>query len=916
MRREQSQKHCEHAAAVAFVHSSWREFVGHSWLSAHHKNGLPILINCPFLIVMPLSNLSKTYQPVSGRATSQATPSIHDLLGFLLNPGRLEPRSDRTSEAYRSEHKQDLAYLRQHLKSCFSKPLSKNDLAEVGATSQRRWAGATPLHIAAYYRGVEVVKEMLSDNPEAKDALNKADARGRTVLDWAEKRPEGRNQRAIIELLKQYGAQRSTGGTLAPKKPLRATSHTPRPLILGPRTLASAVSVPPLSLCSVHVQAEQEAILRDGSLAQVQRLIREKAGIEQKFRILHQGIQKSLRLPADVHTMLKQHARELRRHFAYAIEPPLLGSTRQELEAQRDAIQARNNDLMTCMENLRQQYVQAQKDAAGVQAAALQRLSSDSVSNDVSANFDDLRAENVALLPTQSEPKNEQTRSSMPTRQLSNNNPPQISKEHAIASGDAADSRAAIIKTINATLDEIADHRREYETLQAQLKADSHLDDSARTQLLAGVEFRLTLMRTDDECAIDEMPFEALEKYLTSLQERNARYGDEILQLREGYEKTTTTIPVTSEAGVGANPTVLVALPPPLAQLTVHNLELLETKIQADPHLSPAVRNRLTADARKILTNSFLQLDPKRIAECESPRKKAWMIRAQTTVQKGLGECARQIHSEYEKARIESKLSAQPSSETRLTGLRPAEAVEREATQLFEQINTRFDPTLKTLVPCSGHPALTSLPAIEAALPKLAQALHRRLIHRSPYTVFTRAINAATNWRSLRDAASRAPEAQQFRAELIKRQATCEKHLGEAMRMLDTQEIKSMMHEHERTVTRCSGYLDQLFGALQILQEAQAALQTLAETSSVAEHVIRSVSPTLPKWAPRCDAVIEKKILALASAETAHATQAALNDLQRVCGNAVREIGSTTATWRDLHAQLIQVSVRSNAVAP
>lgn len=180
---------------------------------------------------MRVLNTKTTYHHVIDISCgSNETVNTKDLVAFLLNPGGLHRRACRTTKLYQDARDEELALLCKRSRKNFGKRLSMEDLERVKHPDRRnRWEGATPMHLAAYYRSAEVLEYILENSSEARTALNLRDANGHTVLDWAEARPRGNNKDGILALLKKYGAtERGTPVPTQRVSPRSLTPHLPR----------------------------------------------------------------------------------------------------------------------------------------------------------------------------------------------------------------------------------------------------------------------------------------------------------------------------------------------------------------------------------------------------------------------------------------------------------------------------------------------------------------------------------------------------------------------------------------------------------------------------------------------------------------------------------------------------------------
>ncbi|WP_428851949.1 ankyrin repeat domain-containing protein [Imbroritus primus] len=163
-------------------------------------------------------------------ASGQPVVTMRDFVSFLANPGDLAHGVNRKSPEYLQRREDEFMFFCGHLRGQFGKQLSEEDLKRVTKSARVGWEGSTPLHIAANYRHPDVLRHMLWDNPAAQSALNQTDRLGRTVLDWAMERPQGKNRTEILKILQGYQALRGTSGSAA------KTTHrsiTPRDIRLS-----------------------------------------------------------------------------------------------------------------------------------------------------------------------------------------------------------------------------------------------------------------------------------------------------------------------------------------------------------------------------------------------------------------------------------------------------------------------------------------------------------------------------------------------------------------------------------------------------------------------------------------------------------------------------------------------------------
>lgn len=176
---------------------------------------------------MRVLNTNTTYHHVVDiSGSSDNAFNAKDLVAFLLNPGGLRRGACRTTKLYQDARDEELALLCKRSRKNFGERLTMEDLERVKHQDRRtRWEGATPMHLAAYYRSAEVLEYILENSPEARTTLNLKDANGHTVLNWAEARPRGNNKDGILTLLRKYGA--TERGTPVPTHSVSPRSLTP-----------------------------------------------------------------------------------------------------------------------------------------------------------------------------------------------------------------------------------------------------------------------------------------------------------------------------------------------------------------------------------------------------------------------------------------------------------------------------------------------------------------------------------------------------------------------------------------------------------------------------------------------------------------------------------------------------------------
>ena len=164
-----------------------------------------------------------TYQTVETRGAADSKARLKprtrlcQFVRFLANPGGIQKVSaDRLATTLPNEY----AKLRNDELAAFlnkddidvTKKLDAADLKYLKARYAQEWRGATPLHIAARHRNAHVLTRLLQQVPkhQRQRALNQPDSKGRTVLDWALERSDGKKTDAVLEKLYRLGSLTSS----------------------------------------------------------------------------------------------------------------------------------------------------------------------------------------------------------------------------------------------------------------------------------------------------------------------------------------------------------------------------------------------------------------------------------------------------------------------------------------------------------------------------------------------------------------------------------------------------------------------------------------------------------------------------------------------------------------------------------
>lgn len=164
-----------------------------------------------------------TYQTIETRSAARTevrmTPRTRRLcqfVRFLVNPGGIQRVSaDRFAalpKEYAKSRNDELATFLDKDVIDVTKKLDTGDLNYLKAKYVQEWRGATPLHIAARHRNVHMLTRLLQQIPkhQRQRTLNQPDSKGRTVLDWALERSDGKKTDAVLEKLYRLGALTSS----------------------------------------------------------------------------------------------------------------------------------------------------------------------------------------------------------------------------------------------------------------------------------------------------------------------------------------------------------------------------------------------------------------------------------------------------------------------------------------------------------------------------------------------------------------------------------------------------------------------------------------------------------------------------------------------------------------------------------
>lgn len=837
-----------------------------------------------------------------------------DFVAFLANPGDLAHGANRTSPEYVRNREDEFLFFCERLRTQFGKQLSGDDFKRVKSSDRVGWEGATPLHIAACYRHPDVLRHMLWDNLEAQSALNQCDALGRTVLDWATQRPKGKSRTNILDILEKYGAKHGTGISAA------RTTHrsiTRRDINLT-RTGRSGIQVPALDLTSAHHHTMEDAAQASACIKQIQHALKEQAAIEQKFKLLQQGIEKSLRLPEQVHIELKRKAAEYRQRFIVTVGASQEHQTRQQLEAQFGALRARNDALRTGMEALRQEYIQAQIMASSLAASANRPVSTQARREESSdsASENGLYAENVNLVASE--------------QQLMESANPDISTEHSTfeQADGAANSKAQLIEEYQGALHVRASCRADYRTMKAQIEVDTRLGETERNSLLTSIQHRTTALQDGDDLpTIDQLSTDALEKRLAGLKSDNTLLNEGLENLRIQREKLAAT---PRNVQLSPDESGQAALQPALLAIKVADLRLLTARIASDSKIPPDAQDKLTKEARRALSNPFLQTDPQRISQLGNPAQKKWATAAQAHAHAELNKISSRIYDQYERARSGEKVELDWNKTRRhelitlvtrqtrnhLTELRrelqPIAIIEKKAGQFRSEMSEMYGLASEALhQPINSAPR--DLPQTKSALSKLASALNQRLVRRLPWMDIQKTIDATINWSTQQNAPVKGDMEE---LSLLKRQLAYQTQLNEVSRLLAEPQNEGVIHEHRNIVDRCATYLKEVVVSLEKLSNAHSKLGELAQRSEVAARAAELQRTASELRVTQLDSIISRELNTMADlrhTDTIEPSMEALRDICKKVSNELKheanEVEALYSALRELRPTLASASM-------
>lgn len=894
-------------------------------------------------------------------ALQELVVTISDLGAFLASPGGSH-HTDRMSENYVRSREEELLLFCKHLFTQFSKPLRAEDLVRVRGEQRTEWIGATPLHIAAEYRSPSVLRQMLESTPEVHSALRQQDLNGLTVLDWAKRRPKGNSRTAILGILQGYGIECGTEAPTTKKAPRSivpvdfkphairekaqnkkssapggqrqlalgnrakrrqennpegaagiagSTSRSNKAAAAAPRLVThskTGTQVQAIDLIPVHRCAREDAVQTEACLKQIKSTLHEHAVIEQKFKILQRGIQKSLRLPEHIHVDLQRKTAEYRKRFFHALDPSPQEHTLEALEAQLGALRTRNNALRVEMEALRQEYVQARTKASPVTAFVDQSTPNQPQQEMslASASEDRLHAENVALVTSESRLK----------KSTSHN----ISTEHlTITPTDmgAANRIAQLIEEYQSALDTRAGCRADYRAMQAQIEFDTGLGETERDSLLTSIKRRTTALQdSDDRPSVEPLTADELEKRLASLKGDNSLLIEGFEKLCVQREKLAATprdlqlSPRQKNPGCSAGP----VQQPALLMSEVDDLRLLSARIASDSKIPEDARKKLTDEARRALSNSFLQADPQRISQHGNPAKQKWAAMAQTHAHAELNKISSRIYDQYERARSGDDVDLD-WGKTRRQQL--VTLINSETRHHIAKLRTELQPIAKANRLCNEMSALhglasetlhqsiksapQNLPKIKSALSKLASALNQRLVRHLPWADIQKMINATINWSALQNTPTRDDMEE---LSLLKRQLAYQTQLNEVSRLLSEPQNEGVIHEHRDMVARCATYLNEVVESLEKLSSAQDELSGLAQRSTVAARAAELQLTASGLQVARLDPIISRKLEAMADLRPTDTFEPAMEALRDTCRKVSAELKREANSIETLYGTL------------
>lgn len=856
-------------------------------------------------------------------ASGQPVVTMRDFVSFLANPGDLAHGVNRKSPEYLQRREDEFMFFCGHLRGQFGKQLSEEDLKRVTKSARVGWEGSTPLHIAANYRHPDVLRHMLWDNPAAQSALNQTDRLGRTVLDWAMERPQGKNRTEILKILQGYQALRGTSGSAAKTTHrsitprdirLSTTGHSDKPTSVSSPMASRAnppAVVPRLDLTLVHDHAIKETAQTHACLQQVQRALKEQAAIEGKFSLLQRAIEKKLpRLPAQIGLGLKQKAADYRKRFPVPVATSQEHQTLQQLESMLEALRAHNDARRNEMEALRQEFVEAQMTTSSVATSATASGAIQPKREEpLGGSINRLGAEYVVIASSDEKPRDSAN--------------PDISTEDPIVepSDTAAGQKVRLVTEYQSALGIRAKWRENYRTMKAQIETEATLGEVERNSLLTSIQRRTTALQDDAHYpAADELSTEKLEKLLATLGGDNALLQEGFEKLHAQRERLTTT-PHDMQLSPHRQPSEHqdeVARQSTFLRIEVDDLRLLSARIASDSRIPEDARKKITEETGRALSNPLLQIDSQRISRYGNPSQKKWAALARAGVQANLRKISNRIYEQYEHARsggeIEldwgktrhQELLSLVQNQTRehiaqlRTELQPRAVTEEIANRLrndMEEIYSLAAETLQQTV----NTAPRDLPRIKQALSRLANALNQRLAHHLPWGEIQKAINAIINWPTLHN-----PAAQDDREELsrLKRQLAYQTQLNSISSLLAEPQNGRVILEYRKLVNDCANNMKEIMKSLERFSAANSALSNLGARSPGEARAAKLQCIASDLQVTHLDKIISRQLDHVADVSLTGALEPALKELRDACQNASAQLKQEAGDIETLHREL------------